>query len=417
MLIIIILNFIVFYLIKKYNLFNTKKSRVILYSSVLIEIVLFVVYRINLAQLGREVYFSDAETYWKNTLEILTTGHSDGYNNLYYRLCALIQKTSPFLWVGWNNLFNITCLNLSFILIATFVQKTDSSEKKLQIFTLFSLANPFIVFGLMRNLKDSLFLLMVVVTCFIADYYCKTKNKILKVFILAALLLMAYVFTDIRPWGFIIPIIAILYIVQYQKRKKYQFDYKSILILISVALLVGAAIIFAVPSIANNIKIWAPITLSSSADRGLLSTIVGLGKFMLAPGPIRALLGNDFFEHSMLSGNIMAGVGSLIWWLSLIPITVAIVTQKEKIKLIFKKDGFLKLILISALFYLIIYTMQYGGSGELRLKSVFYIFFYAIVFQLYDIPDFSQHKKTTILVTCLLSLVFITTSIIGLIGA
>ena len=406
MIIIILLNLLFYYIAAKNHLFSKKKTRIILFLGFLVEILLFVIYRVSLYYMGREVYFSDAETYWKNTLEILYTGSSTGYNGLYYYICAIVQKASPFIWVGWNNLFNITCLNLSFVMIAKFIKEKDKDEKKLQLFTFLSLMNPFIIFGLMRNLKDSLFLLIVISVCFITNQYIQTKSQKTKVLIILALLFIAYIFTDIRPWGFIIPIVAILYIIQHPKRQKYIFDRKSVLILLGVALAIGVAIIFAIPAISNNIRIWTPITFSSLADRGIFTTIVGLGKFVIAPGPIRAFLGGEFFEHSMSSGNIMAGIGEIMWWLSLIPIVITVLIQRQKIFNIKTWSGFLKILVFSTLAYIIIYTMQYGGSGELRLKSVFYVLSYAIFFQIFDIVDFKKHRAITIIVTILMTAVF-----------
>lgn len=82
---------------------NALQRRYIKLSNVLIiglsiQVITLVLYRINLDYIGRDVYFSDSEVYWNNTLQLLRGQKLTGYGTQvgYAYFCALIELLSPF---------------------------------------------------------------------------------------------------------------------------------------------------------------------------------------------------------------------------------------------------------------------------------------------------------------------------------
>ena len=219
MIFIVLLNILLYLLLKDLIVKFDKKKQKNIYllfgTGLLIEIVLLIIYRYDLINMGRIVYYSDAQTYWYNTLEIINYGTSGGYNSLYYICCAFLQLTSPFLWVGWNNLFNLTCINYIIYFVISIIVKGNNQEKyeKIKYIIISIMYNPFIIYSLMRNLKDALFTLMVIVTAYLYSYYFESNSQKNKILTIVGLMFMTYLFILIRPWAFIIPLFAILLII------------------------------------------------------------------------------------------------------------------------------------------------------------------------------------------------------------
>lgn len=442
MLIIVILNILLIFFTKKllsnFNKINQNKLKKIFFWGLIVEIIIFIVYRLELSFLDRVVYYSDAETYWNNTLEILNNGTSAGYNSLYYYMCALLQLTSPFLWVGWNNIFNITCINIIILLASNIILKelknSEKSEKeiyiKIKYLIIFIMYNPFIVYGLLRNLKDSLFLLMTFIIIYLYDYYYVTNSKKIKGTIFIIFIIFMYLFTMIRPWGFIIPVLAffLIFITFIYKNKNNlikqsknfflnfkQYFYKNWYIILLIFIIFVILMYYIIPVIYINVKLWTPIVFNSLFERNIVSTILGFGKFIFAPGPIRCLFGEKFFIHYMVSGNIMCFIGSIMWYLSIIILLICFKSQYKNVKKILTNKFVLCLFIVTIIF-LFIYVIHYGGSAEIRLHAIFYIFIYVLSVIIFDIEKIQFKDKNNILLIFLMILLYIILSIISLVG-
>ena len=143
MIIIGIMICLIFFMIIK-NIDNIEiRKKIIKYLvlAMIFQIILFIIYRLNLNYIDREVYFSDAQLYWNATKEVMTYGRTDVYNRTYIYICAIIQKTSFILWVGWNNLFNILCIDLSvaMILIVLYSNMNTKITKNLKCLLYFTI--------------------------------------------------------------------------------------------------------------------------------------------------------------------------------------------------------------------------------------------------------------------------------------
>lgn len=382
MIILLLMIGIIFFIISKNITDKDLKKRVFKYVIIglIFQSLLFVLYRMNLQYIGREVYFSDSEMYWEATKAVMRGEDTDAYNKTYIYMCVAIQKTSIFTWVGWNNIFNILCIDLSIVLIMVIIynKSTDKKYWNLYFFLFCSIFNPLIVFSLMRNLKDALFLLIVVIDGYLLEKSMTKANK-LDIKLLFCLGISIPILYNIRPWGFLIPLVAlVLYL--YQKNSERIGKKKIIYILFGIAISCG--LIAMIPTANANLRLWLPIVLESFTSRGILNNILGIGKLFVGPGPIRSMFGDSYFMYSLLSGNIMCMIGSIMWYLQM-PILIVII--KEPIKFIRNSSAFSKYILLTELLYIIIYVMQYGGSTELRFRGTLYIMTAAFVLTTFDL--------------------------------
>ena len=183
MIILLLMIVAIFYIISKNIGDKSLKKKLFKYFIIglIFQSLLFTLYRMNLQYIGREVYYSDAEVYWEATKDVLNGNETNEYNRAYIYMCAIIQKTSLFTWAGWNNIFNILCVDLSIAMIIVVIYKRIKDERynNLYFFLFCSLYNPLIIFSLMRNLKDALFLLIVVIEGYLLEKsICSNRKKI-----------------------------------------------------------------------------------------------------------------------------------------------------------------------------------------------------------------------------------------------
>lgn len=226
----------------------------------------------------------------------------------------------------------------------------------------------------------------------------------IKIALILILLFLIYLIPLIRPWGFIIPLIAITYIfvkrfhhfiINFNRKIIKSLNSKKIFTISIIIIIVGIFIFNKIfPVIIIQIKTWYPIVLKNFKSISIIDFVLGFLKFIFAPGPIRSILGHKYFMHYTITGNIMCFFGQLLIWMMYIIIFVNIfITIKD----IFKKEKKLKLVLkercvdfiipliLSYVTYLSIYIIQYGGGAEHRLRAGAYIMLISIFIILFDV--------------------------------
>lgn len=402
MLIIFIMLYYLYKILDK-NIESSDKKKIykIFAFGLIFQLIMFILYRVGLLLVGRDVYYSDAEYYWEATKAVLKGEKSLAYNRLYYMLCAIVQLTSPFKWVGWNNLFNILCVDLSICLMLVIIYKYKRNYNA-QYFLYFSLFNPLIYYSLMRNLKDALFLLLVIVLGYALQKSFHWLNK--KWLFLFIDFISIPFFYSIRPWAFIIPLLSLIVFIfenrETFKRKKKQICILLILMIVTVFILFGNVIYV-------NLKIWVPIVSNSFVSRGILKSIVGLGRLFVGPGFIRALFGQEFFEHYLIIGNYMTAIGSFMW---IFDLSLLIVMIKKPLKNILNAPAFSKYLFLFFLSYSILYAVQYGGSVELRLRGVLFLTTFGLFFSVFN---FQFTKRNVLLGLILFSIISSISILVG----
>lgn len=397
MIIILLQVVFIFYLLKKYikDKEQYRHIRNIFIVGLCFQLLLFFIYRFNLYWLGREVYFSDAQTYWEATKTLLAGGMTDAYNKTYYMICYYIQKVSPFIWVGWNNLFNILCIDLCITFI-TVIMYQHNKAKQISYFLYFTLFNPLIYYSLMRNLKDALFIFLVFTLGYFLDKVVRTKRYIWPFTFLT--IFSTFLFYNIRPWAFVIPMLALLVLIIsfYKEWKKYW-----VVLTILTIIFTGIGIYLFGEMIIVTLKVWVPIVMQNFLSRGILQTILGIGRLFVGPGFYRSLFGIEFFQHYTITGNLMTAFGALMWCF-LLPLMICMI--KKPIQNIKKSPTITKFLILFLICYVGIYVMQYGGSSEVRMRGVLYLTIFSLFFTTFD---YQMTKKNVFIAMLLFLLIFI----------
>jgi hypothetical protein len=359
---------------------------VMLLFSFLTQLLILVAYSVELRIIwGRTVYWSDAEYYWQATIEMLKGLKPEVHNFGYVFYSWLIQKTSPFVTPLWNNISNVLLIDLSFFIgIQSILGENKMVRPRVPRFAyLVTISNPLVIYSLLRNLKDVLFLFMVTLSIYIGSKIGKktcsdnpTKHKlsvvILSLFLVLYIALFSVSLTSVRPWGWAIPITNIFFILfLILLRNNGSQKYKSSLIAILV-IIVGI-LYLSFSSLYKQVGVWLEnrdVLLQEGRQYNkVTSLLIGPFVMLFGPGPVRSLFGDMYFQYYTLVGNISAFIGSTIWYFFL-PLFFLLVVKNFQHVFKSYSGGMLICILLELL---LIYSYFYGGSTELRFRGVVYL--------------------------------------------
>ncbi|AEH51665.1 hypothetical protein [Pseudothermotoga thermarum] len=362
---------ILFFFLKKQRFIH---RNLLLFISLLLQAVILTLYRVELTSIwNRQVYWSDAEYYWNGILQLLD-GNMGGFNNFGYILYgALIQMTSPFKSVFWNNLSNLLILDLSFV-IGLEILRDEFLGKKVPTYVyLTTILNPLVIYSLLRNLKDVLFLFLTILSVYIYFIYFKRRRSLPSQVVFFTLYLIFFItsLVSVRPWGFIIPFL-VLFVHFFRLISVQRLGMKLALVVLLLILIYVFISLYL-----KNIIIWLEARenllekgYSEYKKLGVLGYFLGVFRLILGPGPIRSMFGSQrYFQFYTYIGNVCSSIGSLLWYFTL-PIYVINLKSIPKITGRFPSRIFSLLIL--ALF-VVIYVYFYYGSTELRFRGVIYV--------------------------------------------
>lgn len=328
-----------------------------------IQIVIFALYRNELSILGREVYYSDAEKYWRETISILNGTSISTYGSQvgYIVWCVLIQKTSVFIWAGWNNISNILLLDIAALYGVKYLVTNNVCMRNIVFFVRCIIWNPLVVYALMRNMKDSLFLTFSIILIYLYTIY-KSRNK--KVLLILTIIIDIMI-TSIRPWGFLIlpaflgmDLLYVFFVANQNINKKLKN------IFICVVLITGIIIVFEYTGVNRHLKLWIPIVFENAESLSIVQLISGPMRMLTGPGIYRAIFPEGYFQYNTEIGSVCVAIGCLAWWRCLS------VFLSNPIKISSTKYGGYSMALF--LLFVVIYTMQYGGSVEHRMRGIVY---------------------------------------------
>lgn len=153
-------------------------------------------------------------------------------------------------------------------------------------------------------------------------------------------------------------------------------------LIITIIILTLFIIVLKATSLWDHVLLWEPIVIERASKLSMIEIISAPIKILTGPGPYRSFFGNDYFLYTTTVGNIASGIGSIVWWM-------AISTMLANIKS-FRITKCNLTVLLVCLMFLGIYSMQYGGSLELRFRGVIYILFAAMFFS-----GLKKHIKVT----------------------
>ena len=374
--------FLIWLLLKKQAILH---NRVLLFLSFLTQFFILILYRVELEGFwGRDVYWSDAEYYWNALLSMLEGQKVEVYNILYVFYSYLLQVTSPFVSPLWNNLSNIFLVDLSFLfIIQTLLVSYDYQGSRARIVLnpeiyLVTICNPLVIYSLLRNLKDALFLFLVVFSVYLyVVVFRRFKSRVLiLLFSVCYTASFGILLTLVRPWGWIVPIINSFAIpLSLSPIPKIRFFIKSYIPIIISVILAGSFLVF---RNAKSVELWLGAREQIMQQTGIVHSPFGLigapFRFLLGPGPIRSLLGKQYFWFYTYTGIACSFVGSMFWWF-LLPLFVTKVLREGFTRSVF---GRATPFFLNFGLFLAVYSFFYGGSAELRLRGVLYIFLGAL---------------------------------------
>lgn len=363
-----------------------------------IQVFILTIYRLELRALGREVYYSDAEVYWNATVALLQGWDVTTWNMGYVYYSYLIQITSPFVWVGFINISNILLIDITSLIFAYVMIGNNVHISNIRWFFIMSTFNPLVIYSLTRNLKDILFLFYtsIIILCF-HWLNCQDKRRIsLYAFVVSLTLLV----TDVRPWGFLVTLSLFFYFYSISLARSFQKNPIWFFVSFLGIAVVCIAVLYLMRYLGYvaTLELWVPIVLESAFGYGILDLLLAPFRILTGPGPVRSLQGARYFWYYTVSGNIFSAIGALLWWLCLGSMGARLITGRAK-----GNSASIMFAIVWVLFMLI-YSLQYGGSLELRFRGTIYILTLAFVM---SIVDYRVSRSTRILTVIMTGIVFI----------
>lgn len=369
-------------------------------SFVLFSFMVILIFQLEVADFNLQGTYGSDETHYYQWMLLIKNGLAkpDQFPAPLYNLIgSVILKTSIFESVVLIRTFNVLifslALNLLYIILyRRYSEYIDKNSFKL-LFLIMSL-NGIVVWTAIRNLKDILFISLVVILIYATDEIFldnNNKKKRLKLIITYSTMFLA--FQNLRPFGGLLVLLVafVIFIMKTNRHTKkiisfkYMENKRYLMILTLVLLLFVATFIDLDMLTAFRDLIYTPMEISGNS---FVITALEFTRFILGPGPINSIkqiiLGNVFVVSTKLA-DFLIFLGALQWWGLLGFVLAKCMIQpslmKNSIKL--SLDFFAVTIFIIAT-----YTFVYGGTGDTRLRALMYVASYGVI-----IPFLAFSKK------------------------
>ncbi|MCW1311535.1 MAG: hypothetical protein QXJ93_01660 [Candidatus Rehaiarchaeum fermentans] len=363
-------------------------------------IIWLVLVQSELIDKGIATYGSDAEYYYLQSLNAINS-INPFLTALHARLApffvfwnTLILKTSPNLSSIWIKLSNV--LFVEFILLVIYFWLQEKIENRSVIFNLLLIfgLNGIVTWTVLRELKDTIFVFLMILNLFLTEHLMKRKrNFVLLVFTLC----MAVIFHNLRMFAVIFPFaILVIRMIWYPK----EFN-KNLFILFAAALILlflfqyKRILWYITGFIYYSGRFREPLTILRS---GVFQLLFSPFRFLIGPGPIRALLGSEIFVVTTNVGNILIFLGALEFWLIL-----PLILQMFIFDLRFVWKNFYYS--FAPIFITLIYSIIYLGTGDTRLRATTYLLFLPLII-LYVDDIYKNNRIKTIALRYLLTAAF-----------
>ena len=127
---------------------------------------------------------------------------------------------------------------------------------------------------------------------------------------------------------------------------------------------------------------WIPIVFDMATEQSLIEILTSIPRLLIGPGPLRSFFGHINFVYFTYIGNVMTFIGSLMWWVQISFMISKIISTRFTFKYM---HVFTKYIFLNLISFVLIYSLAYAGSTELRFRGVLYVFFSALFFSYYPV--------------------------------
>ncbi|WP_419961136.1 hypothetical protein [Psychrobacillus sp. BM2] len=346
---------------------------------------------LEFAYTGVSTYGSDEQVYYNEIINAINSFDwlayiNDKFNTTYLLYGSLIINTSLTDSIILIRLCNVLLFVNSILFVYKIMTKyIDVNYNVSRFMVWFILFNGVVIWTAVRNLKDILFLYLLVI--FIYILFKLLENIKINLWLIVPLTIIYYFIQDLRQWFIylLLVLFASIIINSLLKRKK----------IFTLATLIVALSVIVVPFAQKGLNTFDLYTktysvtqqslggdsLTQMVNSSLLSLPMSMGRFILGPGPIRALFGSESFLFFTYTGNVLIFLGSLAWWLFLPLFLLSLISLRN-----IKKNYIIFLVMM---FYWVVYSIAYAGSGDTRLRAVFYI-----LAAMYTAPYLSKVRLT-----------------------
>ena len=287
----------------------------------------------------------------------------------YVCLASTTLSLMPWFGVVGVNLLLILIYVASIIILAKVTEKFSKihfrysvNSARIKLFVYALTLNPIILWTVLRGVKETLVFLVFLL--FFISMHMLLKGKIF--FSLVTLLISAYVIEMLKPGGsafVVLPYFICLFFYLYRKGGKARL----IATISAITLSILASVILV--SYIHQLKAHQALFLGENSNVNLF---VAPFRFILGPGVIgsfRQIIFQDVFLVSTRVGDWLIFFGSVAWYLSLICLGYKLLVGFR-----WFKRNITILIMISSffIFYIFVYSIAYGGTGDTRHRAVVY---------------------------------------------
>jgi len=325
----------------------------------------------ELANKGVYTYGSDAEYYYTQIINAIHSARPF-YTAIHSRLAplyvffgVLVLKTSPNLSSIWIKIANIVLIELCFIIIYFWLRNYVYRKTiVLDLVLIFGL-NGIITWTVLRELKDTLFVFFVLLNLYMLYYLLKRGKSLVAVIFTGIMSLLMY---HLRMFAAAIPLgLLLAYILIYRKSiKKDLFLWFGAFLLLIVILERDRIHWFYTGLIYYAGRFREPLSILTG--NYFAQIVLSPFRFIIGPGPIRALAGSDLFVLTTNMGNVLIFLGALLWWVFLPILLMAFIFD---FKFILENIYFFA----SPIFIVLMYSFMYLGTGDTRLRATVYLLF------------------------------------------
>lgn len=301
---------------------------------------------------------------------------------LYNLIGSFILKTSLIESVIQLRVFNILIFSISLNLLYIVIRRRFGDEIDNVRFNLLYLCtslNGIVVWTAIRNLKDILFISLIIIFIYITEEILLIKIKILKnLYLVLINIIMFFLFQNLRPFGGLLVLLISfsMYLIRTndsdRKLKNIKhLKYNSLLFLLFIlSILIGFRYIDFQMLNAFRELIYTPMEIRSNT---IVLTILEFFRFVLGPGPInsiRQIILGDVFVVSTKIADYLIFIGACQWWLLLGISFIKLINRPSSMKksIKFNLDFF-----VVTVFIIATYTFVYGGTGDTRLRAIMYV--------------------------------------------
>lgn len=351
-------------------------------------------------------YGSDAVYYW-NAMVSVYLGEinlTQVLAPLYVGWGVLVLKFSPFISILFVKLSNVLLYSLSanmlYVIVLERLSKFGFKNNFYGlVLSIIFLSNGIIFWTVIRNLKETLFIFSLIFYIFLLDKTANMKNrKYFKIISITFLSIVFYFALDnIRPLGGSLAIVLLLgnLLNKYHSDSLKIYKGRTVVLIFVLAMILFLNLLSRIYLINAFRELYMENLEKFSQSNLLVNNLnifrllpLSMLRFILGPGPfrgLRQLFYRDVFLVSTRWGDILIFWGSIIWWISLIIIVFNFIySLKNRLYVVKYFIDFL----IFCLIFLVVYSYIGSGTGDTRLRSVFYFFSFP-----FFILSFINYKK------------------------